>query len=137
MCSSPVSTGLIAIGVEDACLVGSIEEDTMFLSHHRSHRERNTLWPSSVDWKGVVESSYEQCVSGVPEINCLGTLCMCPVSFSTSGITFSFFSQFPQLLTTIDGKHDERTGNLPPLCSYLSLFRKKGKLVHLLAPAAR
>ena len=51
------------------CLFGRLHREghfrpcsRMFQSHHRRHRERNTLWPSSVGWKGVVLSSYEQCV---------------------------------------------------------------------------
>ena len=106
MFSSPVSTALKAIGVGDICLVCSIERDTlpstMFHSHHRSHRERNMLWPSSIGWKDVVVSSYEQCVSGVrnqTEWGHCAFVIMCPKSFSTAGVlsmieqeTYPYFS---------------------------------------------
>ena len=40
---------------------------------------------------------------------------MCPMSFTTAGITFSSFFQFPQIADEdrSNGKHDEPTGNLP------------------------
>ena len=103
----------------------------MFHSHHRRHRERNMLWPSSIGWKDVVVSSNEQCVSGVLGNKLNGDICafviMCPMSFWTASITFSLVSQFHQLLTTTAlWQSDERTRNLSlPLLSPFSFPKER------------
>ena len=145
MCSSPVSTAWKAIGVGDVCLVGSIEKDTSPSTTFANVSESS---PQSSRTKHVVtflglscRHTSSACVGFRKQVE-WGTLCIrghVPNVLFDRRHIIQFFLSIPSivdddcLLANVMSEKE----TCPYLCSYLSSLRKKGKLVHLLAPAAR